>query len=357
MEIRAENLVKRYGDSTALDGVSLTIQDGELFFLLGPSGCGKTTLLRIIGGFETPTSGEILLGGKPAGATPPDQRDTAMVFQGYALWPHLTVRENVSFGLEMRKIPRDERERRVNQVMDELQIRELADRKPNQISGGQQQRVALARTLVVHPGGLLLDEPLANLDAKLRRETRREIRRVCKENRLTGVYVTHDRSEALSMADRIAVMRGGKIEQTGTPWEIYRRPRTPFVAGFIGETNLRDATLLRREGADALLETPLGILRSRACPGEFSPGDPVALSLRPETLRVLSAGEAAPPGANVLPGVLRSREYLGEMAQCEVEDSAGGILCVDQLNPPGAFGEGGGASLAIAPEDVVCMRP
>ncbi len=357
MEIRVENLFKRYGDSTALDGVSLTIQDGELFFLLGPSGCGKTTLLRIIGGFETPTAGEVFLGGKSAGTTPPDQRDTAMVFQGYALWPHLTVRENVSFGLEMRGIPRDERERRVNQVMVELQIQDLADRKPNQISGGQQQRVALARTLVVHPGGLLLDEPLANLDAKLRRETRREIRRVCKENRLTGIYVTHDRSEALSMADRIAVLRDGKVEQVGTPWEIYRRPRTPFVAGFIGETNLRDATLLRREGADAFLESPLGLLRSRACPEELSPGDRVVLSLRPETLRVLTGNEGALSDANVFSGVVRSREYLGEMAQCEIEDSTGGILCVDQLNPPDAFGEGRGVSLAIAPEDVVCMRP
>ncbi len=232
MQIRVEHLTKRYGDALALDDLSLTIEDGELFFLLGPSGCGKTTLLRTIGGFEKPTSGEVFLGGKPVGGLPASERDTAMVFQGYALFPHLTVRQNVSFGLEMRKgLSASERDSRVERVLKELQIEELADRRPNQLSGGQQQRVALARTLVVHPGGLLLDEPLANLDAKLRRDMRLEIRRICKDNGLTAIYVTHDRAEALSMGDRIAVLRAGRIEQVGTPQEsTAARPRSSWPA-------------------------------------------------------------------------------------------------------------------------------
>ncbi|MCQ2402303.1 MAG: ABC transporter ATP-binding protein [Lentisphaeria bacterium] len=354
MQIRAEHLTKLYGNTTALNDVSLAVEDGELFFLLGPSGCGKTTLLRIIGGFEQPTSGEIYLGGKAAGKTPPSERDTAMVFQGYALWPHLTVRQNIAFGLEMRKLPAAELNARVEQVLKELQIQELADRKPNQLSGGQQQRVALARTLVVHPGGFLLDEPLANLDAKLRRDMRLEIRRICKDNGLTGIYVTHDRAEALSMADRIAVFRNGQIEQIGTPREVYRRPQTPFVANFIGETNLRSGKLLSRESdGSALLETPLGVLRSRVLPDDAKPGESFTLSMRPEAFHILSDGADE---ANAISVTITNVDYLGEMAEHLSHDAAGGELKFFELNPAGTMRTGEAVRLSIAPDDVVCMK-
>ncbi|HQL10516.1 MAG TPA: ABC transporter ATP-binding protein, partial [Lentisphaeria bacterium] len=205
MKVTIAGVSKFFGQVRALHDVNLEIADGELFFLLGPSGCGKTTLLRCIGGFESVSGGQIMLNGEDVASRPANERNTAMVFQGYALWPHMTVAENVAFGLEMRKVPKDERERRVREALQRVQIEHLRQRKPNELSGGQQQRVALARTLVVEPGCLLLDEPLANLDAKLRRDMRREIRRLCKDSGLTGIYVTHDRQEALSMADRVAV--------------------------------------------------------------------------------------------------------------------------------------------------------
>ena len=358
MQIRVEHLTKRYGDSLALQDVNLTVEDGELFFLLGPSGCGKTTLLRTIAGFESPTRGEIYLGDAPQTGIPPARRNAAMVFQGYALWPHLTVRENVSFGLEMQGISREEREERVTRTLRELQILELAERKPNQLSGGQQQRVALARTLVIHPGVLLLDEPLANLDAKLRRDMRLEIRRICKENHLTGIYVTHDRAEALSMADRLAVLRGGRLEQVGTPREVYRRPRTPFVAEFIGETNLREATLreIREEGA--LLDTPLGPLLSRSLPPEAAPGMRLVLSLRPEAFRLLSPQDAPRKTENTVSVTLKMSEYLGEICQYEALDATGSPLRFDQLNPgDDGLVPGQSLRLALSPLDVVCMKP
>lgn len=262
MEIKIEHVSKKFGDFTALDDISLTIADGELFFLLGPSGCGKTTLLRCLGGFEQPTTGRILLGGEDVAGKPANQRNTAMVFQGYALFPHMTVFENVSFGLEMKGVPPEEREKRVNAALRSVQIEHLGGRKPNELSGGQQQRVALARTLVVEPGCLLLDEPLANLDAKLRRDMRQEIRRLCKDNKLTGVYVTHDRQEALSMADRVAILKDGKIRQIGTPLEIYRRPADAFIANFIGETNFVPGKVVAVENGQTAVETAFGVLKS-----------------------------------------------------------------------------------------------
>ena len=351
MEVRVEHLTKEYGKTRALDGISLTIQDGELFFLLGPSGCGKTTLLRSIGGFEQPTSGRILLDGKDVAGQPANLRGTAMVFQGYALWPHLTVRENVSFGLEMQKLPKAEIVRRVDQVLREVQIAEFADRKPNQLSGGQQQRVALARTLVVQPGCLLLDEPLANLDAKLRRDMRLEIRRICKENRLTAIYVTHDRAEALSMADRLAVFRDGRIEQIGTPEEVYRRPVNAFVANFIGETNLRFGTILhfRADGA-AVVETGLGKLACGTIAPERKPGERVLLSMRPEAFRKCGMQEE-----NSFTMTLRHIDYLGELADHIGETDDGESLKFFEINPRGRLTAGTKLRLAISPEDIICL--
>ncbi|MBQ4480730.1 MAG: ABC transporter ATP-binding protein [Victivallales bacterium] len=351
MEIRIEHLTKDYGKTRALSDVNLSILDGELFFLLGPSGCGKTTLLRSIGGFEQPTSGKIYFDGEDVDGQPVHQRNTAMVFQGYALWPHLTVRENVAFGLEMKKLPKDEVVRRVDRVLREVQIAEFADRKPNQLSGGQQQRVALARTLVVQPGCLLLDEPLANLDAKLRRDMRLEIRRICKENHLTAIYVTHDRAEALSMADRLAVFRDGRIEQVGTPEEVYRRPVNSFVANFIGETNLREGTVVhfRADGA-AVVETALGSLVCSTIPSSCKPGEKVLLSMRPEAFRKCDS-----EAENSFAMTLKHIDYLGELADQIGETADGKALKFFEINPRGRAEAGTVIRLAIAPEDIICL--
>ncbi|MBO7223398.1 MAG: ABC transporter ATP-binding protein, partial [Kiritimatiellae bacterium] len=230
VSINIKNLVKNFGAVKALNNVSLDIQPGELFFLLGPSGCGKTTLLRHIAGFYIPDEGNIFIDNEDVTKLPPHKRDTGMVFQSYALWPHMTLAENVAFGLKMRKVPAADIKRRVAEALDIVKMGDKAERKPNQLSGGQQQRVALARALVVQPRCLLLDEPLSNLDAKLRLEMRIEIRRICKEAGLTAVYVTHDQKEALSIADRLAIMRDGVIEQIGTPLEVFRKPTNSFVA-------------------------------------------------------------------------------------------------------------------------------
>ena len=352
MEIRIEHLTKDYGKTRALSDVSLTIQDGELFFLLGPSGCGKTTLLRSIGGFEQPTSGRIFLGGEDVAGKPVHERNTAMVFQGYALWPHLTVRENVAFGLEMQKLPKAEVTRRVDQALRDIQISELADRKPGQLSGGQQQRVALARTLVVHPGCLLLDEPLANLDAKLRRDMRLEIRRICKENHLTAIYVTHDRAEALSMADRLAIFRNGRIEQIGTPEDVYRHPVNAFVANFIGETNLREGTIAHfRADGSAVVETALGNLVCSTVPATRKPGEKVLLSMRPEAFRKCDAKEE-----NSFTMTLRHIDYLGELADQIGETADGKLHKFFEINPRGRAVPGTVIRLSIASEDIICLN-
>ena len=292
VSVEVENLVKTFGAARALDGVSLSVEPGELFFLLGPSGCGKTTLLRHIAGFYRPDAGRVLIGGEDVTETPPHRRDTGMVFQSYALWPHMTLAENVAFGLEMRKVPKAEAARRVREALAAVKMDDKADRKPNQLSGGQQQRVALARALVVQPRCLLLDEPLSNLDAKLRLEMRTEIRRICKEAGLTAVYVTHDQKEALSIADRIAVMNAGRVEQVGTPLDVYRRPKSAFVASFIGEANFLPPDFFG--------------------PGGRFPGAKT-LSVRPESIRL----GAPPEGEEALrlSGTLRGTVYLGETAE------------------------------------------
>src|SRR5712691_3621321 len=252
MRVSIQNLTKRFGATTALKGVSLEIDSQELFFLLGPSGCGKTTLLRLIAGFYQPDGGELFLGDKSMNGVPPHRRNTGMVFQNYALWPHLTVAENVAYGLDVRAVGAPEKQQRVAEALAIVRMEKYAERAPNQLSGGQQQRVALARALVIRPDVLLLDEPLSNLDAKLRLEMREEIRRIHARTQITTIYVTHDQKEALSLANRMAVLREGAIEQVGDPRTVYRAPANRFVADFIGETNWLKAEIISASGVELL---------------------------------------------------------------------------------------------------------
>src|SRR5215216_4095470 len=258
ISIRVQQLTKRFGTVTALHQLDLTIEPGELFFLLGPSGCGKTTLLRSMAGFYIPEAGKILFGDEDVTRLAPHKRNTGMMFQSYALWPHMSVAENVAFGLEERKVAASEIKRRVGEALESVRMGQYADRRPNQLSGGQQQRVALARALVIRPRCLLLDEPLSNLDAKLRLEMRTEIRRVCKEFKLTTVYVTHDQKEALSIADRMAILESGRILQIGTPRQIYRRPARKTVAHFIGETDFVQGKVLGVDDTRITVATDIG---------------------------------------------------------------------------------------------------
>jgi iron(III) transport system ATP-binding protein len=256
--LRIVNLTKRFSEVLAVDNISLEVADGEFVTLLGPSGCGKTTTLRTIAGFCYPDRGEIFFGDKIMNNVPPNKRNTAMCFQSYALFPHMSVWDNISFGLKMQKIPRPEQKKRILQVMGMLGIEGLEKRKPGQLSGGQQQRVALARAIVTEPKVLLFDEPLSNLDAKLRVQVRVEIREMQKRLGITAIYVTHDQDEALAISDRIVVMNRGHIEQLGDPYTIYRNPETSFVAGFIGLANIYEGTIVARDGSRYTVEAPFG---------------------------------------------------------------------------------------------------
>jgi ABC-type Fe3+/spermidine/putrescine transport system ATPase subunit len=306
-DIHIDGLVKTFGSTRAVDGISLTVNSGEMFFLVGPSGCGKTTLLRMLAGFSTPDSGQIRFGTEDVTSLAPNQRDIGMVFQGYALWPHMTVAENISFGLKMRKVPKEEIEHRVSEIIEMTGLAGMGDRKPNALSGGQQQRVALARALVIRPNLLLLDEPLSNLDAKLRIEMRREIRRICKQSGTTAIYVTHDQDEALSMSDRMAVLSAGQVQQCDTPVNSYRKPASKFVAEFLGEANLVLAELVDLDDQFARVrlaaDRPMFHVEHALSPSQARPGAAVPLMIRPADLHpVLVESDANPSGdADLIP--------------------------------------------------------
>jgi iron(III) transport system ATP-binding protein len=352
-----DKVFKAFGSFAALKGVSAEIGAGEMFFLLGPSGCGKTTLLRCVAGFNAPDSGRVLIGGRDVTELPPHKRDTGMMFQSYALWPHMTLAENVAFGLEMRKVPRAEIRRRVREALERVHLADSAKKRPNQLSGGQQQRVALARALVVEPQCLLLDEPLSNLDAKLRTEMRGEIRRICKQEGLTAIYVTHDQKEALSIADRLAIMRDGVIEQVGVPQEVYRAPVNRFVAGFIGEGNFIEGRVDGAGRDGARIGTPYGVIDAARVPTGIAAGDKVVLCVRPEAV---SFGQPPAGGGNVIRGAFQESVYLGEMAQHTIALEADGAAMrfkAFEMNPAaGRERAGERVEVWVDPEQVIVTR-
>jgi putative spermidine/putrescine transport system ATP-binding protein len=328
--IRVLGLRKNYGRVVALDGVDLTIERGEFFTLLGPSGSGKTTLLRLIAGFERPDAGVVELGGRDISRVPPYSRDVNTVFQDYALFPHMTVAENVQYGLRVQRVPKAERRERAARALEMVRLGGLGDRKPTQLSGGQRQRVALARAIVNEPQVLLLDEPLGALDFKLRQEMQIELQHVQREVGITFVYVTHDQEEALAMSDQIAVLNNGRIEQVGTPLEVYERPQTDFVAGFIGISNL-----IERDGRH--------------------------MTIRPEKIRLLAEGEDPPPGARVETGRVRDVIYVGVLTRYVVDLDAGGELVVARQNEqaPAATHDIGKTAARIAwlPDQTITISP
>jgi iron(III) transport system ATP-binding protein len=347
--IAIQNVSKRFGAVRALADVSLDIGQGELFFLLGPSGCGKTTLLRSIAGFYIPEAGSIRFGERDVTQLAPQKRNTGMVFQNYALWPHMTVEANVAFGLRVRRTKRGERNTRVAEALRMVRMEEYAKRKPNQLSGGQQQRVALARALVIRPQCLLLDEPLSNLDAKLRLEMRTEIRRLCKSFGLTAIYVTHDQKEALSIADRMAVLFDGQVSQVGTPEALYRGPVNQKVADFLGESNFLPATIRGSTGSRRVLETALGPLEAE-CPDGPADGQCVA-AIRPEACRLTSNGAENRFEAEVV-----ERLYLGESTQLtlRVGDATLYARLVEHADTP-APRTGDRVGCCIDPQEVILL--
>jgi spermidine/putrescine transport system ATP-binding protein len=342
-DVRLDRVTKRFDDVVAVDDVSLAIPSGSFFALLGPSGCGKTTTLRMIGGFEQPTTGAIELRGVDVVGLPPYRRDVNTVFQSYALFPHLSIFENVAFGLRRKGVARDQIRGRVEEMLRLVELEGLGARKPRQLSGGQQQRVALARALVCKPQVLLLDEPLGALDLKLRRQMQLFLKRIQHEVGITFVHVTHDQEEAMTMADTIAVMNRGKIEQLGSPDELYESPRTAFVAGFLGVSNLLSGTVSGdgavRLDAGGEVRVPAALLDGRT--------GPVALGVRPEKIR-LGSGEP-----NAIPGVVSERAYVGVATQYLVATPHGAVqVYVQNVSGAPPAVEGDAVTLSFEPESV-----
>jgi spermidine/putrescine transport system ATP-binding protein len=329
-DVRLEHVIKRFGETLAVDDMTLEIAHGEFFSLLGPSGCGKTTTLAMIGGFEMPTSGNVYLGGKDVSRVPAYRRDVNTVFQSYALFPHLDVFGNVAFGLHRRKFDKSEIGRRVTEALRLVDLPGFEKRTPAQLSGGQQQRIALARALVNEPRVLLLDEPLGALDLKLRKQMQLELKRIQRDVGITFLYVTHDQEEAMVMSDRLAVMNHGRIEQLGSPEDVYERPATEFVASFLGASNLIPVTSLGRAGSSPYAEAALaggGVIR---VPGDRVPQgrDAVKIGVRPEKLRLSHADEPIESNSNSLTGKVVLASYLGVSHQYTVEGPGGATVTV-----------------------------
>jgi iron(III) transport system ATP-binding protein len=340
--VTLERVTKRFGKTPAVDDVSLVIEPGSLVTLLGPSGCGKTTTLRIVAGLETATSGRVFIGDAEVTHLPPNARDVTMMFQSYALFPHLSVFENVAYGLRVLKRPDGEVRKQVEDVLQLVGMPGMGERSPSALSGGQQQRVALARSLVMQPKVLLFDEPLSNLDAKLRKRMREEIRLLQQRLGITAIYVTHDQAEALAISDQIVVMDKGKISQIGSPDELYRRPGNRFVAEFIGEANFLSARLEAMENGHA--RVALGPQHLRVLSPSLQPG-PITVLARPEAIRVRTQGEG-------LSGTVQKVSYLGSSADYTVETELGSVLITDYEMPGGVLPAGTAVRLEFLPHGV-----
>jgi len=351
MRVVIRDLTKQFGETLALKKISLQIESQELFFLLGPSGCGKTTLLRTIAGFYQPDGGELLFGDKSMTGVPPHQRNTGMVFQNYALWPHMTVAQNVAYGLDVRSVSSNQKKQRVAEALEIVQMEKYAARTPNQLSGGQQQRVALARALVIKPDVLLLDEPLSNLDAKLRLEMREEIRRIHGQTKITTIYVTHDQKEALSLATRLAVLRDGVVEQIGDPRTVYRVPANRFVADFIGETNWVSGEVKSVSPDSIVVQTEIGAI-SAATGFLTKAGDAVWLGFRPEAVAI------GANGVNSIQTTIAHVSYLGEVEQYGLEVVPGRTIKAFEQNPEMIRSVGTPLTVHLRPQDCLILpRP
>ena len=327
LDLELRQVSKRYGDFLAVDGVSLAVGRGQFVCLLGPSGCGKTTTLRCVAGLETVDDGDILIRGKSVVELPPWRRDISMMFQDFALFPHMTIARQVGFGLEMLKWPKDRIRQRVQAVLDTFEIGHLADRKPATLSGGQRQRVALARALITEPKILLLDEPIGSLDYSLRETVMLELKQVQRRLGISFIWVTHDQNEAFSLGDRVVVMNHARIEQQGTPDEILSQPRTSFVATFIQGNNLFQGTVQGTEGGALAVATPMGVLRVPAGDGAPAVGAPIAFAVRAESLR-LAVNDA---GANKVSGICETIEFFGSLRRYVIRLPTGGMLKIDQF--------------------------
>jgi len=344
-----ESVTKNFGAVTAVDAISFTVQPGELVTLLGPSGCGKTTTLRLIAGLELATSGRITIGGADVTALPATARDVSMVFQSYALFPHMNVAENVGYGLKVSGVRKPEIRERSRAVLELVGLADFGERMPSELSGGQQQRVAVARALVLQPQVLLFDEPLSNLDAKLRRRVREEIRDIQQKLGLTAVYVTHDQEEALAVSDRIIVMRNAKIAQEGTPHDLYERPVDAFVADFIGDANIVPGEIVAIDGGEAAIRVGSVDLRLPSWSGAFGP---VRVAIRPEAIQPHEVGEGTAPAEGHLDGAISKASYLGSHVEYTVDSEVGPLFVVDPRIDR-AIAVGQPVTLALMPRGVI----
>lgn len=353
--VRLEGLSKAFADAVAVEDLSLEVGAGEFLTLLGPSGSGKSTTLLMIAGFLVPTRGEIYIGGEPVSRKPPHERDIGVVFQSYALFPHLTVFDNVAFPLKMRRLPAARIAERVEYALDQIRLEGLGQRYPHQLSGGQQQRVALARAMVFEPPLLLMDEPLGALDRKLRGMMQLELKRLQRTLSLTVIYVTHDQEEALTMSDRIAVMNRGRIEQVASAEELYERPRTAFVADFLGESNSLSGTVLRADAARFVVRTTAGLELTASDGVGLTPGHAVSVAIRPEQIVFLGSDGGAD---NAAEGVVEDVVYLGEAVRYFVRLATGELLCVKRQNQRGTASQQAGQRVRLGwSADAVILHP
>ena len=349
-DVVLDHVTMRFGDFTAVRDINLTVKAGEFFSFLGPSGCGKTTILRILSGFTEPTEGQVRIGGRDMAGIGPNQRPTALIFQNLALFPLMTVWENIAFGLEVRGVSKEKRRKRAMELLDLIAMPDAADKRISELSGGMKQRVAIARALAVEPKVMLLDEPLSALDLKLRQHMRAELRAIQRRTGVTFIYITHDQGEALTMSDRVAVMSRGRIEQVGAPSDIYDAPRTPFVATFVGENNRFAGTVASVEGGVARVDTPAGPLAGKAGEG-VRPGDPAVLFVRPERMRM---GQACP---NQLSARIHHVDFEGSFANLFLAGPGGGELIVQASNDGAlpSLSPGIELTLGFPPESAVVL--